>query len=280
MKRVRINKGRIGLVFKYGDYKRVLTSGAHWVMPFERVIQYSLREQFQPIIDLNILLKDDTLASHLTVVEVGDNEIALRYVNGNFQEVLAAGQYAYWKGDTLQSFVKADISKIEITEAIDLLAIKRKELVPYVRVCKVESYENAVLFVDGKAQEILKPGEYYYWKNAKDVTVSKVDLRQVLLEVSGQEILTKDKASLRVNFYTQYQVNDVSKAVIDNKDFQKQLYTQIQLALREFVGTLTLDELLEKKEAINEYVIESLKDSSKACAKASIISADASQAHA
>ena len=98
---------------------------------------------------------------------------------------------------------------------------------------------------------ILNTGEYYFWKNAKEVSVSKVDLRQLQLEISGQEILTKDKAALRVNFYTQYKVVDIIKALIENKDYEKQLYILMQLALREFIGTLSLDELLEKKESIS-----------------------------
>lgn len=260
MKRIRINAGKIGLVFGKGDYKRIITEGINWIGPFETAVQYNLSKPFYPSIELNVLLRDEKLAEHLTVVEVGDNELAIQYENGNFQAVLTPGRYTFWKGLTEYSFVKVDLSKIEITEAIDLLSIKRKELVPYVRVCKVDSYENGVLFVDNKVDRILGPGEYYFWKNAMEVSVSKVDLRQLQLEVSGQEILTRDKAALRINFYTQYKVVDVTKAVVDNKDYEKQLYIFMQFALREFIGTLTLDELLENKEAITKYVLSSLKD--------------------
>ncbi|MBL6448480.1 slipin family protein [Fulvivirga sp. 29W222] len=260
MKRIRINVGKIGLIFKNGDYRRVVTEGNYWITPFETVVQYDLSKPFYPSIELNLLLRDSELARHLQIVDVGDNEIVLQYEDANFKAVLTPGKYAFWKGVVEYSFVKADLSKIEITEAIDLLAIKRRELVPFVRVCKVESFENGVLFVDNKAEKVLGPGEYYFWKNAKEVSVSKVDLRQLQLEVSGQEILTRDKAALRVNFYAQYKVTDVTKAVVENKDFQKQLYVFMQFALREYIGTLTLDELLESKETISEHVMNSLKD--------------------
>lgn len=259
MKRVRINAGKIGLVFRKGDYKRILTAGSHWLNPFETIEQYDMSKPFYPSIDLNVLLRDEKLVQHLIIVEVGDNELVLQYENGNFKNVLTPGRYAFWKGLIDYKFIKADLSKIEITEAIDLLSIKRRELVPYVRVCKIESYENGVLFVDNKVEKILGPGEYYFWKNAKEVSVAKVDLRQLQLEVSGQEILTKDKAALRINFYTQYKVIDVTKAVVDNKDYEKQLYIFLQFALREYIGKLTLDDLLENKEAITEYVMKSLE---------------------
>lgn len=262
MKRIRINVGKIGLVFKNGDYKRVITEGVHWLNPFETVIKYDMARPFYPLIELNVLLRDEALTRLLTVVEVGDNEIALQYENGNFKAVLTPGRYSFWKGLIDYSFVKADLGKIEITDDIDLMAIKRKELVPYVRVCKIDSFESGVLFVDNKVDRLLGPGEYYFWKNAKDVSVSKVDLRQLQLEISGQEILTRDKAVLRVNFYTQYKVVDVTKAVVNNKDYEKQLYIFMQFALREYIGTLTLDELLENKEAISVYVMNALKDKS------------------
>jgi hypothetical protein len=260
MKRIRINTGKIGLVFKNGDYKRIITEGVYWLSFNEEVNQYDMTKPFHPSVDFNILLKDQNLAAQLTVVDLKDNEIALLYENGNFKTVLTPGRYAYWKGITDYVFVKADLSKVDITENIDLESAKRKELVPYVRICKVDSFEKGILFVDNKINRILEAGEYYFWKNAQEVTVSKVDLRQMQLEIAGQEILTKDKASLRVTFYTQYKVVDIIKAVIENKEYEKQLYILMQLALREFIGTLSLDELLEKKESIATYVLATLKD--------------------
>lgn len=261
MQRIRINAGKIGLVFRTsGEYKRVLTEGVYWIFPFEKVVQYDLAKPFYPSIDLNVLLRDERLAEHLIVVEVGDNELALQYEDGNFKAVLTPGKHAFWKELVAYSFVKVDLSKIEITEGVDLLAIKRRELVPYVRLLAVESYEKGVLFVDGKVEKVLGPGDYYYWKNAQELLVRKADMRQLQLEISGQEILTKDKAALRINFYTQYKVVDVEKAVVDNKDYEKQLYIFMQFALREYIGQLTLDELLENKESISAYVREALED--------------------
>jgi regulator of protease activity HflC (stomatin/prohibitin superfamily) len=260
MKRIRINTGKIGLVFRNGDYKRVVTEGTYWLLPNEEVFQYDMAKPFHPSIELNILLRDEQLAAMLTIVEIKDNEIVLQFENRNFRNVLAPGRYAYWKGLIDYSFQKADLSKVEITENIDLESVKRKELVPYLRVSKIDSFEKGILFLDNKMIKVLEPGEHYFWKNAKEVAVAKADLRQVQLEVSGQEILTKDKAALRVSFFTQYKVIDVIKALIDNKDFEKQLYILMQLALREFVGTLTLDDLLEKKESISAYVLATLKD--------------------
>lgn len=79
------------------------------------------------------------------------------------------------------------------------------------------------------------------------------------MEIAGQDILTKDKAALRVTFIAQYRVTDIEKALIDNKDHAKQMYVLIQLALREYIGSQTLDELLEDKDVVSAYVIKALK---------------------
>lgn len=260
MKRIRINTGKVGLVFRNGYYQRTITEGVYWLWLSHEVSIYDMAKPFHPSIELNILLKDTRLASLLTVVDVKDNEIALQYENGNFKNVLAPGRYAYWKGATEFTFVKADIGKIEITESLDVNTLMRREILPFIRVFVVEAYEKGVLFIDGKFSKVLETGVYHFWKNAVGITVAKADLRTLQLEVSGQEILTKDKAALRVNFYAQYKVTDILKALVESKEYERQLYTLMQLALREYIGTLSLDEMLEKKEAISSYVLSAVKE--------------------
>lgn len=77
MKQIRINKGTIGLVFRKGEYRRVMTEGKHWLKWEEQVTVYDLAKPFSPTVDLNLLLADPQLAEKLVVVEVKDHEIAL-----------------------------------------------------------------------------------------------------------------------------------------------------------------------------------------------------------
>lgn len=262
MQRVRINAGKAGLVFRGGDFKRVITEGVYWILPFEKVVQYDMSTPFYPFVEINLLLRNKQMRELLQVVEIRDNEFALQYENGNFKNVLVPGRFAFWNGLTNFSFEIIDLSTIVIDQKIDKAILNRKELVPYVRVFVVESYQKGVLYVDGNFEKVLSTGAYYFWKNEVSVKVETVDMRQRQLEISGQEILTRDKTGLRVNFIAQFKVVDIEKAVIDNKDYEKQLYILAQLALREFIGTYTLDELLEKKEAISTYVMKALKDKS------------------
>lgn len=259
MKKVRINVGHAGLIYKKGDYKTVVTAGSYWLGFGEEIEIFDMTKRFYTETSLNILLQDATLASMLHVIEVKDNEVVIRYDYGNIKEVLSPGKYAYWKGVNDFTFKRADLKKIEITEDLSREELSKPILLSYVRGYSVASYEKGLLFVDGKFQKELDSGIYFFWKNTIPVTVEKVDMRQVRMEVSGQEILTKDKAAVRINFETIYRVTDIVKALVDNKDYDKQLYVVIQLAVREQVSTLTLDELLEQKDAISNSILESIK---------------------
>jgi regulator of protease activity HflC (stomatin/prohibitin superfamily) len=259
MKKVRINEGYLGLVFKNGDYKQFITQGTHWIGWKEEVKRYNLAHYFTAPIALEILLKDEQLAAMLEVVEVKDNEIVIVYKNNIFAEVLKAGRYAVWKGLIERTFVKVDLSKIEITEQINKALLNRYELSQYIRTFEVAAYEKAVLLIDDVYSKTLNSGTYQFWKNSTSIKLIKADMRQLQLEISGQELLTKDKAAIRINFNTQYKVVDIEKALLENKEYEKQLYIAMQLVLRGYVGQYTLDELLERKENIAMAVFNDVK---------------------
>ena len=264
MRIAKINAYQVGLVFKNGEYQRMLVAGKYWFWKNEIVWAYDITKQFVAPVELNILLQDKALADILHVVEVKDNEIVLHYENGLLKQVLTAGRYAFWKSMIQHEFVRADISKLDITENIDRATLMNKLVASFVRSVSVENYEKALLFIDGKYERVLESGIYYWWKNNIAVYVAKVDIRQQQLEINGQEILTKDKAGLRINAWASYRVTDIEKAVLQNKEYDKQLYVAFQLALRQYVAGYNFDELLEKKENIVPYVLQSVKDKAEA----------------
>jgi regulator of protease activity HflC (stomatin/prohibitin superfamily) len=261
MKRVRINAGNVGLVFRNGDYTKVITQGTHWLGFGDRVTLYDLTKPFVAPIALELLLKNQMLEAMLNVVEVQDNELVIVYENKNFNTVLSAGRHVYWNGVIERKFVTIDLSKIYITEQFDKSLFNHYALSKYVRTFEVAAYEKAVLLVNDVYEKTLTGGTYRFWRNDTTIKIAKADLRQLQLEIAGQELLTKDKAAIRINFYTQYKVTDIEKALLENKDYEKQLYIAMQLVLRAYVGTYTLDELLDRKDNIAEAVFKDVKTS-------------------
>lgn len=244
------------LVYRNGALEDVLSEGKHRIGFGRKVEVYDMTKPFLPNQEIDLLLRNEGLRSQIDVIEVGDSEIAIQYRKGNLHRVLGPGQYVYWKGGIDYSYQIAQLNDLVIDEAIDQKVLQLPALRPYVQVHVVESYEKAALFVDGKYEQMLGPGIYYYWKGQKAINTRKVDMRKQWMEVNGQELLTKDKASIRVNLTANYQVTDVYKAVVDAKDYAKQLYTLMQLGLREYVGQYSLDELLANKAAASPYLMD------------------------
>ncbi|MCL9804409.1 slipin family protein [Flavobacterium amniphilum] len=260
IQRVKIQGYQVGLVFKNRKLVTILEEGTYWIFGSKKVEKFEMNQPFNPSADLEFLLQNEALKSMLKVVEVPDGQIALQFVNANFKEILPVGKYAFWKGINLNMFTLADLTKVFITEEISKSLLENVRLRMYTRQFKVLNNEKGLLFIDGKFEKELTPGTYYFWNNMTPVEVKTADLRQQQLEISGQELLTKDKAALRINFFVKYQVTDISRALLENKEYDKQLYVLMQLALRAFIGGLTLDELLQKKDALAEIILAEVKE--------------------
>jgi len=259
MKYINIADNHVGLVFKNENLVQVLTTGKHWV-GFGRTVEiFNMKNWFLPKQELNVLLQHEALAALLDVVEIADSEIGLLYKNGNYNQVLSAGKFAFWKGVDQFNVVKANLNDLYIGDNIDKNLLEKGLLNPFVRLFRLESFDQGVLMVNGVIVRTLGAGNHFLWKNSDLVVVAKTDMRQMAIDIPGQEVLTKDKAQLRINFTVQYRVVDLVKALVDNKDFDKQLYIRMQMALRAIVGQMSFDELMENKEQIAVQVLAAEK---------------------
>jgi regulator of protease activity HflC (stomatin/prohibitin superfamily) len=188
----------------------------------------------------------------------------LRYENGVLAEVLAPNaRRLYWAG-----YIDVIVDKVNISNEYRIDEQLTRQLVEFANSgCKakivgasaiygvqVPEYHLAILYVNGKLVDLLEPGQYACWRFGRDIRAEFVDLRLQNLEVSGQEILTKDKVSLRINLTAAYRITDVREAYAKQAKPADYLYQELQFALRAAVGTRTLDELLENKEVIDEIV--------------------------
>ena len=135
-------------------------------------------------------------------------------------------------------------------------AVKGRDIILTV---SIAAWHVGVLKVDGETQALLPPGLSAYWKVNHLVEAEAVDTRLQVLEVGGQEILTKDKVNLRLNLAANWRYQDVLQAFGQLAKPVDHLYRELQFALREAVGTRTLDELLEDKQVIDQVVSAQVK---------------------
>ena len=82
------------------------------------------------------------------------------------------------------------------------------------------------------------------------VVLVPVDLRETMLDIGGQEIMTADKVTLRLNAVATYCVADAHRALSATDDARQALYREAQLALRGVIGSRELDQFLADKDAV------------------------------
>ncbi len=117
-----------------------------------------------------------------------------------------------------------------------------------------------LLFVDGKLVRTLDTGSHAFWNFQKNVAAEVIELRVQSVEVSGQELLTRDKVSLRVNLAASYRVTDAVAAKTRVAKFDEHLYRELQFGLRKTVAARTLDELLGDKASLDGDIFAYVRD--------------------
>lgn len=109
-------------------------------------------------------------------------------------------------------------------------------------------YERGLKYQHGKYIGELEPGRHWY--SPFGVSITKVDIRPRVVSITGQEILSSDGVSIKVSIAASFEVEDSYVAVNKVEDYQKSLYLTLQLALREVVGGVDVDTLLENRNTL------------------------------
>jgi regulator of protease activity HflC (stomatin/prohibitin superfamily) len=118
-------------------------------------------------------------------------------------------------------------------------------------VLEVPAESAGLVFVDNTLVRVLGAGSYAFWNFQKNVAVETVELRVQSMEVSGQELLTRDKVSLRVNLAASVRVTDPIAARTKVAKYGDYVYRELQYGLRKAVAAKTLDELLGDKATLD-----------------------------
>jgi hypothetical protein len=255
MKNLTVAANQIAISYKNGAVHKVYTVGKHLIGFFETAIKYDIADQYRCPINIDIALQNTSLQAVVDVIEVADNELKVMYYNGKFHKILTSGVYMFFKHLQTLHCVTIDLNNYVLDGNVDANLIANPNFAAYVRQFSIEAYEQGVLYIDGKFDAIVAAGTYRFLKNATSIHIVKADMRTLALDLNGQEILTKDKAQIRINFTVQYKIVDIVKYAAQNKDADKQLHTAAQLALRTAIGRLSIDELMDDKALINQQIM-------------------------
>ena len=263
MKKIIISENEKGLLFKNGKFVKLLDAGKYRLFGDSVVERRPMDELYGELLpsgcSLETLLRNKEIARQTTVVDVGEQEIALHFVDGKFAQALKKGKYAFWSVERKHEFQIVSIANLEVGDSVPGYLMEQMDRCLYTKVT-VASYQKARLYFNKHFEKVLEPGTYYFWKNGVEVDVGYVDTRLTQMNITGQEILTQDKVSLRINFVCSYRITDYVKVLTEIDDYAEQLHVTAQLAMREYVGKHKLDEILEGKDQVSEHIIARLKE--------------------
>jgi len=209
---------------------------------------------------LRLMVKAGLLENEAIVLDLKDAERAILSIEGRLAAVLGPGLAAFWT-----SLVEVGVDRYEVRPAkldrpdlpvvVDLPGARER-----LTVAVVPAGSTGLVLRDGQPAGELGPGLAAFWKGAEKIEVVLVDRREQALDVAGQEILTADKVTLRLNALVVYRVVDPLKAVTSVEAYSQALYRQAQLALRAVVGARELEAFLAGKDEVVAELRESLAE--------------------
>jgi regulator of protease activity HflC (stomatin/prohibitin superfamily) len=262
LKLVKIREYEVGLYFYDGEFRGLLEPGRHWLLDLLGRVKVEVVSQRAPWLvheQLDVIVKAGVLDGRAVVVDLKDYERALVWIDGRFSHVLAPGLYAYW---TTCREVKVEVVDARTVRFVhpDLPVIIKAQLSERVLDGHVlPAGHVGVWYRDGSFVETLPAGRYAFWKGVAEVRLVPVDARELILDVAGQEIMTADKVTLRLNALVTYRVVDARLALSVVDDARQALYRETQLVLRALLGARELDQFLADKDGVVEELADGLR---------------------
>jgi regulator of protease activity HflC (stomatin/prohibitin superfamily) len=268
MLHVTVKDGERALLTRNGRLERVLEPGRHRLFDARHELAAEVfnvvRAEF-PAERYAVLnaARPDLAAGLFEFVAAKANEIAIVSLDGRPVLLMTPWQArAYWKVATRVDVERIDVASDPRVTAHHLAMIERSRST-VVTEAVVENHEAGLLYVEGRFVERLAPGRHAFWIVGRKVEVKRLDLRPQAVEITAQEMLTKDRIALRVTLTAFRRI--VERVVAAVPDVDAWLYRLVQFAIREAVAGRTLDEVLSAKAALDaelrDYVRARIADS-------------------
>ena len=252
------------LLFRRNCFEAILEPGRHRICQIMNNIRIELFDITDVVFNhtkAKFLLHTHhkKLKEYLEYYEMSDTQVGLFYRDDHLVDILAPGTFrAVWKGVDKLRMEVIDISENYVIDNKRLRILNQGLKAGYNKsngqafsYVELADEHVGLLIVDGKFQKLLEPGAHGYWRFNRSIVVKSLDMRLQMVEVGGQDILTKDRVSLRINLSASYKIIDPEVVALKVGDFTNFVYRELQLKLREVVGTRLLDNLLADKNSLN-----------------------------
>ena len=264
--RISVREMGRALVLERGRLTAVLTAGVHRMWTLGRGVEVETHSALASVL---VSMQTATLVrsssplvdEHFHRVTVGEGRAAMVFADGVLVRILGPGENALvWKTPRTVTIREFDIVAEPAIDAALVPALARFDgAAKWVHFVSVAEQSAGLTYVNGQLVKHTGPGRHAFWSALGTVRTEQVELRRQVLEVNAQEILTKDKVTLRVNISAEYRIVDPVLAARTVRNAGEALYRMLQLAVRRTLGTRTLDELLMEKVDIEPGAAEQIR---------------------
>jgi regulator of protease activity HflC (stomatin/prohibitin superfamily) len=118
----------------------------------------------------------------------------------------------------------------------------------------VLEYEKGLKYVKGQFKTIMNAGQYWYMPFF--TVIHKLDVRPRFVSITGQEVLSSDGVTLKVSLAANFEITDADVAINKVQSFHEALYLELQLALREIVGSADIDTVLNSRNELAKKLMD------------------------
>lgn len=264
--RAEIGETERGLLYRHGRFERVHTAGP--VRLLDPLGAYTLR--VHGLVSLQYRGGDDDaivqrlgahLPEHFLLADTGIDEVGLLSIGGKLEVVIPPGsRHLYWKRSQPMQFERLALSVDRAVPAHLITRLRQLDLRE--RIALIEQIPDqsvGLLIVHSQRVGRLGPGLHAYWNFHNEVRIELIDLRLRSVEVSGQELLTRDRVSLRINLSASLRVLDPEAAVSRVVRYEDHFYRELQFGLRKVVAMRKLDELLTDKAGLDAEIFSAVR---------------------
>ncbi len=252
---IQVLKNQLVLVLLDGKASRLLRPGTHTIWNFwapVELVRFDVDAGYAVWTpELGCVLTDDVGV----VLDVPAGHVACVARDGIARAVLRPGRFVLWQ---VRHDVTAELHDQELLETTVPRAFWVFRPDDVMQRLTVAPHMRGVLHVDGVVDRVLGPGRYAFNLHERELTVTWVDLREEELQIVGQEVMTSDKVTLRVNLLLKWRVVDVVRSIEAVTNLRDALYAEAQLVARRWVGSHSVDELLEHRADAGRALVEAL----------------------
>ncbi|ACK70010.1 band 7 protein [Gloeothece citriformis PCC 7424] len=268
LKKFQISEYEMGLLYVQNNFVRPLEPGEYgfWVVNRDvavRTLSRIIPNPDFPLEDVLIEKHPDFVQTYCETVHLENNQVAIiRYLGKVISILPPTSRKLFWQGVQVEIIDISNEGKLSpnlvaelVTASKDVLSLSHNSL----HIREVPAQHVGLLYVNQEYQTQLEPGIHAWWVFRRSFQTEVIDLRLQTIEVSGQDILSKDKVPLRLNLTAGFRIQNALRAKNGLSDISGFLYKELQFALRAAVGEKTLDALLEDKGAIDQSVADYIR---------------------